>query len=258
MRRGRRLTGGWHVIPGGFQRGVRWLRAHKWIWVLALAVALAGLVWWGWDVLEATVGIRHAFSLLATTLKNFAAAMGPWGPLLIILALASHSIVIVFPMEIPTLAAFGLYGPLGGLAVVWVGSMVTASISFMLGRLIGPPILRRWANQPRIQAVAEAVGHLNPLALILLRWISFIPFDVLNMIFGTCQVPVFRFAWTTAVGVLATNLVTALLYRTAVHAHWGQLVLLMASVFILGWGLYWWANRTHLKRLNRAPDDIDA
>ncbi len=243
--------------PETFQRGVHWLRDHKWVWVVAGGVALVALLWWGWDVVANTVGIRQAFHLVSTTLQNFAEAMGPWGPLLIILALASHSIVIVFPMEIPTLAAFGLYGPWGGLAVIWTGSMVAAAISFMLGRLIGPPVLRRWADQPRVQAIAKAVEHLNPVALILLRWISFIPFDVLNMLFGTCQVPVFRFAWTTAVGVLATNIVMAILYRTAVHAHWGELVGLMVLIFVLGWGVYWWSNRTHLKRLT-TRDDFEA
>jgi len=242
--------------PGLLLRGIRWLRDHKWVWAIVGVIAVIGFVWWGWDVVANTVGIRQAFQIVSDTLQDFAAAMGPWGPLLIILTLAAHSIVIVLPMEIPTLAAFGLYGPFGGLLIVWTGSMVTASISFMLGRLIGPPILRRWANQPKVKAIAEAVEHLNPLALILLRWISFIPFDVLNMLFGTCQVPVLRFAWTTAVGVLVSNLVMALLYRTAVHAHWGELVALMVMVFILGWGVYWWSHRTHLKRL-RVSDDLE-
>lgn len=243
--------------PSTFSRGVRWIRDHKWIWAVVGGMGLIALVWWGWDTIAATVGIRAAFGIVARTLKNFAAAMGPWGPLLIILALASHSILIVFPMEIPTLAAFGLYGPIGGLVVVWTGSMVTASISFMLGRLIGPPVLKRWAHQPRVRALARAVGGLNPVALILLRWISFIPFDVLNMIFGTCQVPVWRFAWTTGVGVLVTNVVMAVLYRTAVHAHWGELVALMAAVFAMGWAVYWWSHRTHLKQMTM-PKDLDA
>jgi uncharacterized membrane protein YdjX (TVP38/TMEM64 family) len=160
-------------------------------------------------------------------------------------------------MEIPTLVAFALYGPAGGLVVVWTGSMVTASISYLLGRWIGPPILERWSDHPRVQSVVQAVEHLNPLALILLRWISFIPFDVLNMVFGACQVPVLRFYWTTAVGVFVTNVIMALLYRTATHAHWGQLVALTAGLFAVGWGVYLWANRTHLKRL-APPNDLEA
>lgn len=244
--------------PNLMQRGVRWLAVHKWVWAIVAGVLIIGLVWWAWDVLAGTVGIREAFRMVSTSLRNLAGALGPWGPLLIILALAIHSVVIVFPMEIPTLAAFALYGPFGGLLVVWLGSMVTASISLMLGRLIGPPILRRWSGQPRVQAIVRAVGRLNPLALILLRWISFIPFDVLNMIFGTCQVPVLRFYWTTAIGVLVTNIVMALLYRTALHAHWGELVALMAGVFVLGWAVYWWSHRTHLKSLSHFKDDLEA
>ncbi len=243
--------------PKFFERGVHWLRRHAWIWWVVLGCGVVAAAWWGWDFIAATIGIRRAFHLAALTLRNFAGAMGPWGPFLIILALAAHSVVFVFPMEIPTLVAFALYGPVGGLVVVWAGSMVTSAISYMLGRLIGPPVLRRWERNNRVRATVGAVEHLNPLALVLLRWISFIPFDVLNMIFGTCQVPVARFAWTTAVGVLATNIVMAILYRTAVHAHWGELLGLVALVFVLGWGVYWWATRTHLKRVS-GPEDMGA
>jgi high-affinity Fe2+/Pb2+ permease len=42
----------------------------------------------------------------------------------------------------------------------------------------------------------------------------------------------------------------AVLYRTALHAHWAELVGLLAAVFVIGWGVYWWAGRTHLKRVH--------
>lgn len=235
-------------------RGVRWIRIHPWIWTIPVAIAVIASAWWGWDHLAHTVGIRRSFHLVSLALRNFAGALGPWGPFLIIMALAAHSIVIVFPMEIPTLVAFALYGPVGGVAVVWAGSMVAAAISYILGRAIGPPILKRWRHNPRVGAIISAVNHLNPMALILLRWISFVPFDVLNMVFGTCEVPVFRFAWTTALGVLATNIVMAVLFRTALHAHWTELVLLLAVLAAAGWAIYWWSGRSHLKRLNPSDD----
>lgn len=240
--------------PNLLKRGVQWFKERPWIWLIVVGIALVALVWWGWDLVAGTVGIRHTLKLVAVALRDFAGAMGPWGPFLIVMALAAHSVVIVFPMEVPTLAAFALYGPFGGVAVIWTGSMVAAAISFMLGRLIGPPVLKRWENNQRVQMLVGAVEHLNPMALVLLRWISLIPFDVLNMIFGTCRVPIARFAWTTAIGVLATNIVMAVLYRTALHAHWGQLVGLLALVFIVGWGVYWWAGRTHLKRISTSDD----
>ncbi|PSR24068.1 MAG: TVP38/TMEM64 family protein [Sulfobacillus acidophilus] len=239
------------------KRGFRWIQAHRWIWAVVAAIALVGAIWWAWDVVASTVGIRQAFHVVSLALRNFAGALGPWGPFLLIIALAVHSILIVFPMEIPTLVAFALYGPFGGVAVVWTGSMLTAAISFMLGRLLGPPVLQRWTSNARVRALVRVVGQLNPFALILLRWVSFIPFDVLNMAFGACQVPVVRFAWTTAIGELVTSFVMALLYRTALHAHWGELVGLVAVLFAVGWGIYWWSGKTHLKRLT-APDDMEA
>lgn len=242
--------------PKLLERGIQWLRERPWIWIIVFGAVLVALIWWAWDVVAATIGIGYALHLVAVGLRNFAGALGPWGPFLIIVALAVHSILIVFPMEIPTLAAFALYGPIGGVAVVWTGSMVAASISFMLGRVIGPPVLKRWQNNSRVTKLVGVVEHLSPMALILLRWISLIPFDVLNMIFGTCQVPLWRFAWTTAIGVLVSNVVMALLYRSALHAHWGQLVGLLAAVFLVGWGVYLWSSRTHLKRI-RASNDLE-
>jgi uncharacterized membrane protein YdjX (TVP38/TMEM64 family) len=220
------------------------MSSHKWVWFVAAGVLVVGLGGWGLHLVAQTIGLRAAFRLLATILQELAAALGPWGPLLLILALAVHSVAFMFPMEIPTLAAFGLYGPVDGLAIVWTGSMLAATISYFLGKILGPPVLKRWANNPRILALTNTIEHLNPVALILLRWISFIPFDVLNMMFGAFNLPVGRFMWTTAVGVLATNVVMALVYRSAVHAHWMELVTLVVVVAGLGWFVWWRAHRS--------------
>lgn len=156
--------------------------------------------------------------------------MGAWGPILLIVLLGAHSIVFVFPMEIPTFAAFSLYGPIGGVAIVWIGSMLAAIISYVLGRMIGPPILRRWAKNPRIDAAQRVVGTLLPSELVLVRWISLIPYDALNLIFGTCEIPLWRFLWTTGFGVLVTNIAMMVLYDRALHAAWGQFVLIGLAV----------------------------
>lgn len=241
--------------PGPLSRGVRFVSERKWIWGIVAVVAAVGLIWWAWDVVSGSIGIRALWGLVSQTLQDFAAVMGPWGPLLMILALAAHSVVFVFPMEIPTLASFGLYGPWGGLAIVWSGSMVTAAISYALGRWIGPPVLKRWEHNAKVKEVQARVEHLNPLALILLRWISLIPFDVLNMMFGAGRVPIFRFAWTTAIGVLVTNVVMAALYRSAIHAHWGQLLGIAVVLVATGWGVWLWSRRQTRRHTVKAPHD---
>ncbi|AEJ39298.1 hypothetical protein TPY_1108 [Sulfobacillus acidophilus TPY] len=241
-------------IPSRFRWVAQWIKTHQWVgWVLA-GLVVAGAGYWTISTVGSTIGIRQAFHALSDALQDLTVALGPWGPLLLILALAAHSVAFVFPMEIPTLAAFSLYGPLNGLAIVWVGSMLAATISYLIGKWLGPPVLKRWEANPRVAQLTRAIGHLNPLALILLRWISFIPFDVLNMMFGAFNVPLGRFLWTTAVGVLATNVVMAFLYHSAVHAHWTELVTGAVLVLGAGWLIWWWNQRSGQSMMSLTPE----
>lgn len=208
-----------------------WTKRGAWTpqpWLLiAAAIVVAGLlVWWGASHILVTFHITQWLESVARGLKHRAHRMGAWGPILLILLLGVHSIVFLFPMEIPTFAAFSLYGPVAGVAIVWTGSMVAAAISYGLGRTIGPPILRHWAKNPRVATAAHVVETLQPSELVLVRWISLIPYDALNLIFGTVEMPIWRFAWTTGLSVLATNIAMMVLYDRALHAAWGQFVLI--------------------------------
>ncbi len=196
----------------------------------ALAMAVGLLTWWGVSHYLGPFHVAHWLESIARGVKHRAHRMGAWGPILLVVLLAAHSVVFVFPMEIPTFAAFSLYGPIGGVLIVWIGSMFAAGISYALGRLIGPPILRHWARNPRVESTQRIVGTLLPSELVLVRWISLIPYDALNLIFGTCEIPLFRFMWTTGLGVFVTNIAMMVLYDRALHAAWGQLVLVALAV----------------------------
>ncbi len=188
------------------------------------------LAWWGLSHYLGSLHLARWLEAIADGIKHRAHRMGAWGPILLMVLLAAHSVIFVFPMEIPTFAAFGLYGPVGGIAIVWVGSMLAASISYCLGRLIGPPVLRRWAKNPKIEGTQRVVGTLLPSELVLVRWISLIPYDALNLIFGTCEIPVWRFMWTTGLGVFVTNIAMMVLYDRALHAAWGQFIVIGLAV----------------------------
>ena len=202
--------------------------AGWWPWVgggLAI-LAVVALAWWGVGHYLSHWHVERWLEGIALRIRRGADQMGAWGPILLIALLAAHSVAFFFPMEIPTFAAFSLYGPILGVVIVWVGSMLAAAVSYALGRLVGPPILRHWARQPRVVAAERVIATLQSPELILLRWISLIPYDALNLIFGSCQIPVWRFAWTTGLGVGATNVAMMFLYDRALHAAWGQLVLI--------------------------------
>lgn len=202
---------------------------------VALLAAVLLLTWWGWSHFHDAFHLAHWLEHVARSLRYRAHQLGPWGPILLIGLLAAHSVIVIFPMEIPTFAAFSLYGPVAGVAIVWTGSMTAAAISYLLGRILGPPILRYWAKNRKVLTLARVIGTLNPTELVLLRWISLIPYDALNLIFGTCEVPVLRFLWTTGLGVLVTNIAMVVLYDRALHAAWGQFIVVAAAVATAGW-----------------------
>ncbi len=197
-----------------------------WVWGTFAVLAMVALVWWGAGHYLIHFHLERWLEGVALRIRRGADQMGAWGPILLIALLAAHSVAFFFPMEIPTFAAFSLYGPILGVVIVWVGSMVAAAVSYGLGRVIGPPILRHWARHPRVMATQHVIATLESSELILLRWISLIPYDALNLIFGTCEIPLWRFAWTTGLGVGVTNIAMMFLYDRALHAAWGQFILI--------------------------------
>lgn len=211
-----------------------WERFQPWGWIIVGVLGLAAL--WGlWSLIVQGMGWGKWVHVTSTWITHLAQMMGVWGPFILIIALALHSIAFFFPMEIPSLTALTLYGSIQGVAIIWVGSMAAAWLSYGIGWVVGPPMWRRYAKNPRVARVAERVAELNPVALILLRWISLVPFDVLNMVFGSCKVPPLRFAWTTAVGVFVTNVALALVFHSARHFDWGLLLGVLVALGILVW-----------------------
>lgn len=237
----------WVTDQSNRRRAGRWLaasvRKHPWIWATGALVIVLG-VGWVWMQWADTLGIAAGFHWVARGMTRVVHRLGIWGPVLLVVALALHSVAFFFPMEIPTVVAFGVYGTGEGLAIVWTGSMLAAYVSYALGRVIGPPLLSRFHRYPKVLTVAGEIGTLGPAALILLRWVSFVPFDVLNMVFGSCGVPLKRFSWTTGIGVLATNLVMGLVVRSAQHLNWEELFGVVAVVVLLGW--YAWRRGTQM------------
>lgn len=168
--------------------------------------------------------------------------LGWVGPLLLIAIIGLHGIFFVLPIELPMVVAVYLYGPLWGVLYTWMGSVLAAHIGYFLARSLGKTVLRRWVKPSlfeRVQRGGEAVGGWG---LLLLRFIPLVSFNALNYASGLARIPLARFAWTTALGVLATDTVMAFLYEGALNAAWGT-VMLGAAAAVLGVGMAWHLHR---------------
>lgn len=165
------------------------------------------------------------------------------GPILLILLIGLHSIFFLLPIEVPMIVALGLYGPVWGVLYSWIGSMLAAFVGYALARTVGRSLLKNRLPQGILDQVNSRVTRFGGLGLLLLRFIPLVSFNALNYACGLTSVSLWSFAWTAALGILITDSFTAFLYRGAVNAAWGSVILmLVAAVLILG-AMWRWQHR---------------
>lgn len=127
--------------------------------------------------------------------------LGAWGyPLAV--ALMMTVAILPIPAEIPAMINGMLFGPVGGVAVTWLGAVLGAMISFELAGRFGRPLVERVLSKRAIARVDAAVSAASWPGLIIVRLIPAIAFTALNWGIGLTACSRRRFFWTTAVGIL--------------------------------------------------------
>jgi uncharacterized membrane protein YdjX (TVP38/TMEM64 family) len=163
------------------------------------AIAVAALLVVAIEPLRAAVGfaLRGNVDGLQTQLES----LGVWGAIVLVTLILVHAVVL-FPAEIPNAVAGLVYG--FGVALPMVLAAWTASglIAYGLGVWIGRPLAVRLAGEERVARAEHAIGRGGVLALLMSRLIPFVPFSLVGYIAGAARVPVWRYTWTSAVGVL--------------------------------------------------------
>jgi uncharacterized membrane protein YdjX (TVP38/TMEM64 family) len=138
------------------------------------------------------------------------------------------------------LQAGAMLKPQVALLVSYAGVNVGANIYFLLGRLLGERLLKRWIPA-RVTAFMNRSGLES---VFLVRVVPLLPFYAVNLAFGASGMRWGHFALATAVGVIPVILVVVLLGDRAIdvilHPTASRVALLLASVAGLGlltWGL---------------------
>lgn len=140
--------------------------------------------------------------------ETFSASMqnanGAWGPA-IALGLFMALGLIAFPVNVlivATAAAFGLWP---GLAYAAVGAMVSAVLTYLLGRKVGPKLLRKLLG-PRINRISRSIARNGIMAVTMVRLMPVAPFTLVNLVAGAIRIPLLDYTVGTALG-LAPGLV---------------------------------------------------
>jgi uncharacterized membrane protein YdjX (TVP38/TMEM64 family) len=108
------------------------------------------------------------------------AELGPWAPLLFILAYVLASVTLA-PAFLLTLAAGAVFGLLRGTLLVYVGAVLGSSAVFAIASPLAHSRLLRWLDRdPRVAAVRAAVVGQGTWVMFLLRLSPVVPFVLLN------------------------------------------------------------------------------
>lgn len=178
---------------GGTAHGMPlWMR----IAVIAAPVLLLGLVW-RYTPLSGYLN-PDTFS---ASLQN---ANGAWGPAMA-LGLFMVLGLIAFPVNVLILATAAAFGIWPGLAYATVGALVSALLTYLVGRRVGPAVLRKLLG-PRINRISRSIARNGVMAVTMVRLMPIAPFTLVNLVAGAIRIPLLDYMVGTALG-LAPGLV---------------------------------------------------
>jgi uncharacterized membrane protein YdjX (TVP38/TMEM64 family) len=145
--------------------------------------------------------VSHAvhgdISALQAQLKSY----GVWGALVLVALILVHAVVL-FPAEIANATAGLVFGFWVALPIVLVAWTLSGLIAYALGAALGHPIAVKLAGERRVEQAERLIERGGVTALLLCRLIPFVPFSLVGYVAGALEIPLWRYTWTTFVGVL--------------------------------------------------------
>jgi uncharacterized membrane protein YdjX (TVP38/TMEM64 family) len=186
--------------PPASQSGAGPARPRRWVQVsLVVGTVLLGL-----GIIVAVPWLRHSFVLCLhgdfAGLQTYIKHLGAGGLALLIGLMLVHALVY-YPTELVTATTAFVYGWLPGLAIALGGWLLSALLSYLLGRLLAGPLLQSLLGR-RYRDFERAIERGGTPLLLGYRMIPVGPFSFMGYGAGAVGTNLWTFAWTTVVGFL--------------------------------------------------------
>ena len=210
-------------------------RPRRWVELtLVVVTVLVGL-----GIIVAVPPLRHSFTLCLRGdfggLRTYIKSLGAGGLVLLIGLMLMHA-VIYYPTELVTATAGFVYGWLPGLAIVIVGWLLSALLSYLLGRRLAGPLLQSLLGR-RYRDFEGAIDRGGTPLLLGYRLIPVVPFSFLGYAAGAAGTNLLTFTWTTVVGFLPLMIAVTYLGSRAQSLSlsnplvWAAVALLVGLIF---------------------------
>ena len=197
---------------------------------VAVAVALTGLLFAIDPIRDA---VAAAFNGDLGTMRSELDSLGAAAALVLIGIALVHA-VVPFPAEFPTAAAGFVFGFAIAFPLMVLAWTISCLAAYLIARGVGPPVLDRLVGRERMQAADRLIARGGWQILIAGRLIPIVPYNVVSYAAGATRVPIGRFTWTTAVGVMPLTALTALLGARLQEPRFDDPVLWLVLLGVLG------------------------
>jgi uncharacterized membrane protein YdjX (TVP38/TMEM64 family) len=167
-----------------------WKRWRKWGAMLLALIALTS----AWYFFPVKKWVAH--------LDQWVESQGAWG---IVVFLAAYAIgtVLFFPGSLMTIGAGLAFGLWRGVCVVSAGSILGASLAFLLARhFVRKKVEAAARSNPRFQAMDHAIGEQGWKMVALLRLSPLLPFNLSNYLYGITKVGFWPYIAASWIGML--------------------------------------------------------
>jgi uncharacterized membrane protein YdjX (TVP38/TMEM64 family) len=166
---------------------------------LVLATVLAGV-----GIILAVPWLRHAVDLCLhgnfAGLRIYVKGLGAGGLALLVGLMLMHAIVY-YPTELVNATVGFVYGWSLGLGVALGGWLLSALLSYALGRLLAGPLLHSLLGD-RYGAFERAVRRGGTRLLLGYRLLPIVPFSFMGYAAGAADTSLWTFSWTSVIGYL--------------------------------------------------------
>lgn len=145
------------------------------------------------------VTLRRNDLTLTDLLRQFVALMqGPAGPLLFVVAYALRPLAF-FSATALTLIAGALFGPVAGIAYTVIGSNISATVAYLMGRFFGTGLLDEGEEMGLARRYAERMRRNSFETTLIMRFI-FLPYDLVSYLAGFLRIGYPAFILATILG----------------------------------------------------------
>jgi uncharacterized membrane protein YdjX (TVP38/TMEM64 family) len=145
--------------------------------------------------------VQHALRGDVDALREELRDLGVAGAAILVCLILLHAVVF-FPAEIANATAGLIYGFVGGFALVMVAWIASLLLAYGLGATAGRPLALRLAGRRRVEFAERVIERGGVPMLLLARLVPFVPLSLVGYVAGAARVPLWRYTWTTAVGII--------------------------------------------------------